>query len=140
MECSFCDGNSKDLLIYLAIVLINCQQFANSVIGWISVIGATLDIPFLLRSICARGNEWTVNTRLSISPEMIALLESTPDATLSPYLRPAPDYIHQWWSGETDSGPSVGVITPDSIRLSKDYHLRILREDLTEPPIQPGPF
>ncbi|PPQ87221.1 hypothetical protein CVT26_012214 [Gymnopilus dilepis] len=109
------------------------MMLANSIIGWVTVKGITLHIPYLLRSICSKGFHWRVQTDISITPDMVVLLLQEPDADLSPYLAHAPKYLSQWWNieGTTFSPP----LSAEEISLAKQYHLEILGKPVFSIPL-----
>ena len=87
------------------------------------VIGATPDIPYLLRSICVFAPFLNANSHLKYSNEMRQLLTQPPEETDSVYLRPAPAYLKEWWG---EYNPAAESLTSQDLRAAIGHHFPLV--------------
>ncbi|PPR03994.1 hypothetical protein CVT26_001038 [Gymnopilus dilepis] len=114
-------------------------QYANALIGWGTVIGEALDVPYLLRSICVLGPVLDPNIELAMSADMLGLLKTELDTTKSTYLISVPLYLHDWWLTPPES-PLPFPVNPNNIELCKRFHNAVTKIEPRLRHTVPRPF
>ncbi|KIM35994.1 hypothetical protein M413DRAFT_32037 [Hebeloma cylindrosporum] len=80
-------------------------QLANSLMGWATIAGSSVDIPYLLRSICVFGPFLVESYQVTFSADMERLLRNPPEhrgQSAVTYPEGQAKFINEWWTEGSD--------------------------------------
>ncbi|KDR65065.1 hypothetical protein GALMADRAFT_149019 [Galerina marginata CBS 339.88] len=104
-------------------------QLANSLVGWATAVGLSVDIPYLLRSICVFGPYINMEYSFSYTPELEVLLRRLPTVTDSFALRPAKVYYLHWWN---EGALEDNALSTATLPLAVILHRTVVRGSTSE--------